>query len=60
MIDARLLFDVHFQQGKRPKEALAAQAQPEEHTKAHPKPHSPEWHSEEEQLGGSEHTKDAG
>lgn len=60
MIDARLLFDVHFQQGKRPKEALAAQPHTEEQPKAHPKPPSPEWHSEEEELGSSEHKKDAG
>ena len=60
MIDARLLFDVHFQQGKRPKEALAAQSHPEEHPKATPAPPSEGWHSEEEQLGSSEHKKDAG
>ena len=60
MIDARFLVDVHFQQGKKHKDSFPAQAQAAEVPKAAPKPPSPEWHSEEEELGSSEHKNDAG
>ena len=58
MIDARLLFDVHFQQGKRGKDTFPAPAHAEE-AKLHvpPAPPGEGWHTEEEQIGSVEHPR---
>ena len=56
MIDARLLFDVHFQQGKRAKDTLPAPVHAEEaNHHVPPAPPGEGWHTEEEQIGSVEH-----